>query len=244
MSSELLVEREGPLAVLTLNRPEKLNAFNEGLVEALIEALGVAASDGTRLCVFRGAGKGFSGGFDFGGLERLSDGDLALRFLRIEILLQAVWSAPFSTLALVHGACFGAAADLVAACGRRVAAPEASFRMPGLRFGVVLGTRRLASLLGAEEARSLLETSATFDAARARANGFVQELAPVAEWPGVIERALEEATSLPAGAHRALLAQCRDERADADLAALARSVAEPGLGRRMRAYLEEVKRKR
>ena len=244
MSTELAVEREGALTVLTLNRPEKLNAFDAALVEALIDALHSAGDDGTRLCVFRGAGKGFSGGFDFGGLEEQSDGDLALRFLRIELLLQAVWSAPFSTLALVHGPCFGAAADLVASCGGRVAAPDARFRMPGLRFGVVLGTRRLAALLGTDEARRLLETSAVFDASRALAKGFVQQVSEVAEWPALIERALAEATSLPVAAQRALLAQSRDDRPDADLAELARSVAEPGLHARMQAYLDEVRRKR
>lgn len=249
MPSEVGIERQGDLTLLTLQRPEKLNAFNEALVERLLDALERATSDGTRLCVFKGAGKGFSGGFDFGGLEELSDGDLALRFLRLEMLLQAVWSAPFSTLALVHGACYGAAADLVAACSHRVAAPDARFRMPGLRFGVVLGTRRLASLLGADEARSLLESSASFDASRARASGFVQQVAEMAAWPGVIEQAVEAAGALPAAAQRALLVQSRaaqDDRGagDADLAALARSVAEPGLGQRMRAYLEEVRRRR
>src|SRR5690625_1011709 len=243
MPSELLVERKGALTVLTLKRPDRLNAFNAGLVEALIAALDAAAEDGTRLCVFRGSGKGFSGGFDFGGLDEMSDGDLALRFLRIELLLQAVWSAPFSTLALVHGACFGAAADLVSSCSRRVTTPDARFRMPGLRFGVVLGTRRLAAVVGMDEARRLLESSSVFDGSRATASGFMQELAEVEAWPDVIDRVLAEATALPDAAQRALLAETREERPDADLAALARSVAEPGLRQRMQAYLEEVRRK-
>ncbi|HLW28792.1 MAG TPA: enoyl-CoA hydratase/isomerase family protein [Kiloniellales bacterium] len=244
MSSELLVERKAALTVLTLNRPDRLNALNASLVEALMEALRAAAADGTRLCVFRGSGKGFSGGFDFGGLDEMSDGDLVLRFLRIEQLLQAVWSAPFSTLALVHGACFGAAADLVSSCSRRIATPDARFRMPGLRFGVVLGTRRLAAVVGMDKARRLLESSSVFDASQALENGFLQELAEVDAWPEVTERVSAETTALPPAAQRALLAETRDERSDADLAALARSVAEPGLRARMQAYLEEVRSKR
>lgn len=135
------VTREGSLTRVRLNRAEKLNAFNAELVDGLMHAVRTAHEDGTRLLVITAEGKGFSGGFDLNDLDAQSDGDLLLRFVRVEELLQAVHHAPFATLALVHGACYGAAADLVAACHFRVAAPDARFRMPGLRFDLVLGTR-------------------------------------------------------------------------------------------------------
>ena len=79
MADPLMIERDGVVTTLVLNRPEKRNALSAELVEAMIAAISVARDDGTRLLVVRGAGAGFSGGFDFGNLERHSDGDLALR---------------------------------------------------------------------------------------------------------------------------------------------------------------------
>ena len=137
--SPLLVQRDGPLTRLSLNRPDKANALDAGLVEALLTAVTAAATDGTRLLVLDTVtkAKNFSAGFDFGGHEAQSEGDLLLRFVRIEQLLQAVYHAPFATLAIAHGRNFGAGADLFLAAAVRVAAPDASFRMPGLRFGAM-----------------------------------------------------------------------------------------------------------
>lgn len=237
MTAPIKTERDGAVTTLTLNRPDKRNALSAALVEAVLDALETARSDGTRLLVLKGEGKGFSGGFDFGGLEDQSDGDLALRFIRLELLLQALYHAPFATLALAHGACYGAAADMVCCCARRVAAPGTKFRMPGLRFGITLGTRRLAEVVGADAGRRLLETSPVFDEAEALACGFLTAVEPQEAWPDVVETARTAATDLPPDAHRVLLGQTvADRRAD-DLAALVRSVAEPGLKARIEAFL-------
>ncbi|MCR2153265.1 hypothetical protein NSX49_23710, partial [Salmonella enterica] len=75
-------------------------------------------------------------------LDAQSEGDLLLRFVRIETLLQRVAASPCLTVGLAHGRNFGAGVDLFGACKWRVSAPDASFRMPGLKFGLVLGTRR------------------------------------------------------------------------------------------------------
>src|SRR5688572_33135990 len=160
---ELGVERRGTTLFLTLDRPGKMNALSATLVEALLAAVNGAYADGTRLLVLRGNGKNFSAGFDMGGYESQSEGDLLLRFVRIEQLLQAVRHAPFDTLVLAHGKNFGAGVDLVCACARRVASPEATFRMPGLKFGLVLGTRLFAQRVGAERARQVLQVSQTFN---------------------------------------------------------------------------------
>jgi len=68
-----------------------------------------------------------------------------LRFVRIEMLLQAVATSPARTVALAHGKVFGAGADLFACCHHRIAAAGTTFRMPGLKFGLMLGTRRFAA---------------------------------------------------------------------------------------------------
>ena len=241
MHAGLIVEREETVTRLLLDRPESRNALSAVLVEALLEALAVAAQDGTRLLVLRGSGKAFCAGFDFGGIEQSSDGDLVRRFIRIEQMLQALQHAPFATLALVHGACFGAGADMVAACGTRIAAPGTRFRMPGLRFGVVLGTRRLAMLVGRDAARELLAVSAVFDAQRALELGVLNALHAEAEWGALESQAAVVAHALPEVAQHALFERTVEETRDADLAALVRSVSAPGLRERIQAFLAEAR---
>ncbi len=235
--SELRQEREGTTLTLTLDRPAKMNALSGALVDALLAALEQAHGDGTRLVVFRGEGKNFSAGFDFGGYESQSEGDLLLRFTRIEQLLQAVHHAPFETLALAHGRNFGAGVDLIGACSRRVATTEATFRMPGLRFGLALGTRRFALQVGGDTARDILAESRTFGADQGLDIRFLTQVAGIPEWPDVIARAAEAAVALPPDAHARLVAATRIDTRDADLAELVRSAAAPGLKMRIAEYL-------
>ena len=235
--SELLAERSAATLTLTLNRPDKMNALSAPLIEALLARVDAAHTDGTRLLVLRGAGKNFSAGFDMGGYEEQSEGDLVLRFVRIEQLLQAVRHAPFDTLALAHGRNFGAGVDLIAACTRRVATSDATFRMPGLRFGLVLGSRLFAQRVGAERARQVLQVSQTFGSAEAESWGFLTEVAPQDQWPAVIEKAQAVAADLSPEAAARLFRVMTDDRRDADLAELVRSAAQPGLKSRIAAYL-------
>ena len=235
--SELRQERSGATLTLTLDRPAKMNALSGALVDALLAALDAAHRDGTRLVVFRGEGKNFSAGFDFGGYQDQSEGDLLLRFTRIEQLLQAIYHAPFETLALAHGKNFGAGVDLIGVCSRRVATTEASFRMPGLRFGLVLGTRRFALQVGADTARDILAESKTFGSEEGLRIGFLTQVAGIPEWPDVIARTAEAAAALPPDAHARLVAATRSDTRDADLPELVRSAAAPGLKMRIAEYL-------
>jgi enoyl-CoA hydratase/carnithine racemase len=236
MSEELCAARDGEVLTLTLNRPEKRNALSAPLVEALLERVAAAYDDGTRLVVFRGAGRNFSAGFDFGDLDDVSDAELLRRFVRIEELLQAVHHAPYDTLALAHGRTFGAGADLICACARRVAAPDAAFLLPGLRFGLVLGTRRFAARVGAGEARRLLGDGVTFDAGHAREIGFLTDLAAADDWGAYAAATLAAATGLGAAARADLHRATTPDTRDRDLADLVRSAARPGLKQRIQHY--------
>ncbi|MBE0624279.1 MAG: enoyl-CoA hydratase/isomerase family protein [Burkholderiales bacterium] len=238
MSDQLLIEKTAAVTVLALNRPEKANALDAVLVDALLAAVDAAQHDGTRLLVIKGEGRNFCAGFDFGGFEDASAGDLLLRFVRIESLLQSLYHAPYATLALAHGKNFGAGVDLVLACGSRVAAPAAQFRMPGLKFGLQLGTRRLAARIGGDRARMLLASSKTFGADEGLRSGFLHEIAAPETWPALVVDAAAEAQQLsPAAAARMHAATVIDTRA-ADLADLVRSASEPGLKERIREYRE------
>ncbi len=238
MSEAVIRSSDGSTTTLTLNRPDKRNALSKELVEALLDHIATAQNDDTRLLVLRGEGKAFCAGFDFTGLDDHTDGDLVLRFIRIEQLLQAIWHAPFATLVLAHGACFGAGADLVCAAGHRVAAAGTKFRMPGMRFGIALGTGRLAETVGTDAARSLLGTSKVFSETEALDTGFISEIAETSAWNDIIASAAAEAAVLPVDAAFRLHHLTRTNNRDRDLAALVRSAAEPGLKNRIRAFID------
>jgi enoyl-CoA hydratase len=238
MDNELLRSHDGHVTRLTLNRPAKANALSASLVEALVNAVEYACTDGTRLMILEGNGSHFCAGFDFTGYHDASEGDLVLRFVRIEHLLQRIYHAPFATLVLAHGKIFGAGADIVCACGARIAAPGTTFRMPGLRFGLVLGTRRLAHRIGADAARDVLATSRTFDADEALKLGFITRIEAQTGWPALTDAARKSADALTQPALARLNAQTVIDPRDADMAALAHSASVPGLKERIRIFRE------
>lgn len=239
--SVAIIKKDGEITRILLNRPEKLNAFDSDLVAALTDAIAKATSDGTRLLVFRGAGKGFSGGFDMSDLDRASDGDLLLRFVRVEEMLQSVYRASCATLALVHGSCYGAGADLVSACDWRIGTPDVRFWMPGVRFGLILGTGRLGRIVGVDTARSLLLRDKPFDADEALKAGFLTGVFASNDWRCVEAKILDRATSVQASTFDALSERLRSDASDADLAALVRSAAQGSIKKRLKAYLKTVK---
>ena len=246
------------IAIIELNRPQRGNALSSELVEAALDAVQSACRDqSVHTLMFSGAGRHFCTGFDLDGLESQSDGDLLLRFARIEALLDAVWRAPVRTVAIAQGRTWGAGADLFAACDLRIAVAGASFRFPGAGFGIVLGTRRLAERVGTERARAWVSEGATIEAGQALGCGLASRLidppqsgddwrrqacgpAPAIDRDTLaMIRAASRSTGGPGG----------DMLADADLAALVRSAtrsnttgkAEPGLKERIAAYRDRIR---
>jgi enoyl-CoA hydratase len=235
VTASLEVVHEDGTWTFTLSRPEKRNALSDELVKKLIDAVAEAHAHKARALVFRGEGRNFSAGFDFSSVETQTEGDLLLRFVRIEFLLQAIASSPCVTVGLVHGPNFGAGVDLLAACRYRVASADATFRMPGLRFGLVLGTRRFAAIVGTASARQILENSITFGAAQALEMGFLHKILERGDWSNEVSAAtaaLDDPVSR-AALYRVLF-QAED---NADLAELVRSAARPGLKARITQYL-------
>lgn len=233
------IRREAECWTIVLDRGEKANALSSSLVEALIAAVEEAHAARVPVLAFEGRGRNLSAGFDFGDYESQSEGELVLRLVRIETLLQSIARSPSLTVAFAHGRNFGAGVDLFAACRWRIATADAAFRMPGLGFGLVLGTRRFAAIVGRDTAREVLESLATFDAARGKEMGFVRRIAPREDWPAILGEAVTTARTLSpesrAGLHGALDPQTHD----ADLADLVRSASAPGLKARIARYLAE-----
>lgn len=241
--SELTVAKDGDLTSLSINRPDKRNSLSASLVESLLEQLDIAADDGTRLLVLQGEGVNFSAGFDFTGYEDQSEGTLLQRFVRIEILLQALKHFPHATLALAHGRNFGAGADLFACCDHRIGTADSSYMFPGFSFGLVLGTRRLAACTSAGWAQRILESGATVGAREALEQGLLTGTAEQPEWVETIAAAAETARQLQAPSSRTLRRVLTPDTRDTDLADLVRSAGEPGLAERLRQYRERSKKK-
>ena len=222
-------EHQAGVTTLTLQRPERGNALGPELVEGLIHAAEAAMADpAVHTLVLRGAGRHFCTGLDLTDLATLSDGDLLLRLVRIETLLALLWHAPIRTVALAHGRTWGAGADLFAVCEQRLVNPDTTLRFPGAQFGIVLGTRRLAERIGVDAARALVLEGGELDAPQALALGLATQLG---------DMAAELAAPRPdAATARAIRSATRDDCRDADLAALVRSAARPGLQLRITAY--------
>jgi 2-(1,2-epoxy-1,2-dihydrophenyl)acetyl-CoA isomerase len=129
------------VARLTLNRPERLNSFNGAMHAEVRNALGRAATDGSRVLVITGAGRGFCAGQDLGERQAAADGSRPDLGESIECnykpLVLALRALPLPTIAAVNGVAAGAGASLALACDLVVAAASASFIQAFSRLGLV-----------------------------------------------------------------------------------------------------------
>lgn len=227
---------DGAVVRIAVNRPERGNALAGDVVEELHSAVDTALLEAPAVIVLEGSGRDFSTGLDLRDLEHQSDGDLLLRLIRIELLLQKIFHAPVMTLALCRGRALGAGADIVCACRARVAVPQASFRMPGWRFGIALGTRRLIHRIGAANTHDMLSQARVLRADQALSWGLLTDVNDEADWPAVVDAAVADARTLEQQASTDLAAICTPDTRTADLAALVTTAGRPGLKQRIEAY--------
>ena len=172
---------------VVINRPEKRNALSRELIGELGEALGGAAGDpGVRCVVLRGAGTMFSSGMDTADLGALAAEPERLHELRAAIL--SIWNLcedmAKPTIAQIHGACLGGAAELVLACDLRVMAADAVIGLVETRVGLIPdvgGCSRLPALVGLGRAKELILASKLIDGTEAERIGLVNRVAPAAE---------------------------------------------------------------
>jgi enoyl-CoA hydratase len=183
--ANIAVEREGRVALVILQRPEKLNAMDEATKREVLEALGaLAADDGVGVVVFTGAGeKAFAAGADVQEFARRTPGEQqavmeALRFY------EAVASFPKPTIAMVNGYCLGGGCELALACDLRVASETAQFGQTEIRLGLIPGgggSQRLPRLVGPGQALRLILTGEMVGAREAERIGLVEAVVPASE---------------------------------------------------------------
>ncbi len=193
----LLVSREDGVAVLTLNRPERHNAFDDALVAALTVAYREAGADPTvKAILLRGNGPSFCAGADLNWMSRMAaysrDENLTDAGALGE-LMRTIDTCPKPTLARVHGSAFAGAIGLIACSDIAVAVPEALFAVTEVRIGLIPAviSPYLVRAMGARQARRYFLTAERFSAETALALGLVHEVVPAEELDGAIARHLK-----------------------------------------------------
>jgi enoyl-CoA hydratase/carnithine racemase len=211
----ILVERKDRVLVVTLNRPDKLNALSKELLGELAACLAEAEVDPTLGCVvLTGAGRAFSAGADIAdmlvrGVGSYADSERLQSWRSVE-----AFSKPL--LAAINGFAFGGGLELALLCDIALAAETATFAFPEIRIGSFPGdggTQRLPRLVGKSFAMQMILTGETIDAQLAERKGLVSEVVPADR---LLQRAMEIANAVAANsvavapfAKRAVLAADR-----------------------------------
>lgn len=176
--SLILPQREGAITTITLNRPERRNAFTVAMLEALLASLELASQDGTRVILIRGADGAFSTGFDLAEAQSLEasarHGEL---LVRIQLLLAG---ADQVCIAAVCGFALAGGGAIVASCDYAVASEDAQFGYPVLKVGIVPtpGMPFLRHQLSDRHFRELVLGGELKDARWAEAAGLVNKAFP------------------------------------------------------------------
>jgi enoyl-CoA hydratase len=195
----LLLEHEGAVAVVTVNRPDKRNALNAAVRRELVAVLDVLRDDdAVRVVVITGAGdKAFVAGADIAEFAQRTplEQRAAMTGRR---LFDEVAAFPKPVIAMVNGFCLGGGCELALACDLRVAADTARFGQPEVNLGIIPGgggTQRLPRVVGMGQAMRLVLSGEIIDAAEAARIGLADLVHPAAE---LRERTLELARTMAA----------------------------------------------
>lgn len=183
MSDDVYLERDGSLASLVLNRPQKRNALTFAMWERIPELLTQFANDPRlRVLVVRGAGdKAFSAGADISEFEtlRASSEDTQRYNETAGTAQDMLASLSKPTIALVYGACVGGGCGVALSCDIRFCEPSAKFAITPARLGIVYPvnvTKRLVDLVGPAHTKAILYTGMPIDARRAYEIGLVNDI--------------------------------------------------------------------
>lgn len=205
MTETVLTGRDGPVATVTLNRPDKMNALNYAMWTGIAAAFeGLSADEDVRCVVLRGAGEvAFCPGQDITEFaERMNSYEQALDYAPVMArAYRAVYDCRHPTIALIHGACTGGGLEFALHCDLRYAGEGARFGIPIPRIGVALSLglfKTLMDVVGYATALEVLLEARVFEAAEAKEKGLVTRVLSDAELePAVAQTAGRIATGAP-----------------------------------------------
>jgi len=201
----IIYEKEPPIAYITLNRPEKLNSLSADLQLEVKDALEDAgwADDEIRVIVIKGAGRGFSAGFDISGEGGGDTVQRRSRFLKGQGFTATAWwdvfwNNPKPIIAQVHGFCIAGGCATATFCDLRICSEDALFGAPEIRIMGPYLQGIWPWILGMTKARELLYTGNLMDAQEAYRLGLVNEVVPRDELDEAVQRLAKSVAKVPA----------------------------------------------
>jgi len=198
-------EREGPIGFLTLNRPDKRNALSAAMRREMVECLEAWREDEAVVVgVILARGPVFCAGFDRSEFEGQSADRMGEVFAEADHYHRVLAEFDKPLLAGIQGAAVAGGFDLAALCDVRLAAPQATFGHPEIKFGASVLYGPLREAIGGGRARELALTGRTIDAAEAYRLGFVCRLVPAAELRAACRTAARQIAEAPPTTLRAV----------------------------------------
>jgi enoyl-CoA hydratase len=173
--SEVVYERRGDIALLTLNRPEVLNSISNGMLGALEDLLQQLDADDSRAVILTGTGRAFCAGTDL----KEWHGDPAERLLRVHALICRMRDLSKPLIAAINGMALGGGLELALGCTFRVARESAKLGLPEVKLGLLpayCGTQLLPRLIGESRALQMMLSGDPVDGIRAERIGLVDSL--------------------------------------------------------------------
>ena len=224
--SVVLYETDGPVAHVTLNRPERLNAIDARLPDALAEAVGRADADpAIHAIVLSGAGRAFCSGYDLKlfaetpgenpGVQKMPwEPTVDYRFMgHITRQFMTLWRCATPTIAKVHGYAVAGGSDIALCCDLVVMAEDAKIGYPPARVWGCPTTAMWAYRVGVVHAKRMLLTGDLIDGREAKRIGLVNDAVPAAELDGAVAALVRRVASVPRSQlamHKMLLNQVAD----------------------------------
>jgi methylglutaconyl-CoA hydratase len=206
MYSTLLLEFNGEIAKLMLNRPDKRNAVTTPMIAELLTAFDVIEKSPTRVVILTGAGKAFCAGMDLemlAAIAKQSPSENQEDSRRIAKLLRRIWSFPRPLIAAVNGPAYAGGCGIATLCDFTLAASDAKFGYTEVKIGFLpaIVSVFLTRQIGEKRSRDLLLTGRIIDAAEAKEFGLVTEVVPAER---LLDRAHELASELIAASPNSL----------------------------------------
>ena len=178
-------QQEGQILILTLDRPEALNALNAQVLDDLSAALDAVDVNAVRCLIFTGAGdRAFAAGADIAAMANMEPDEAAAFSRRGNDLFRRIETYPLPTIAAVNGYALGGGCELSMACDMRLCSENAVFGQPEVTLGITPGfggTQRLMRLVGMGRAKELIFSARTVKAPEALSMGLVNAVYPQSE---------------------------------------------------------------
>lgn len=179
---EILFSIEGPVGVLTMNRPQTINALSKKMIEEMMDALTkVSADESVKVIIVRGSGKHFCAGHDLSEMINSGVKDYKFIFDQCTKMMQLLHELPQPVIAQVQGVATAAGCQLAAWCDLVVASDDATFSTPGVKIGLFCTTPMVAisRAIGRKMAMEMLLTGREFPAQEAKSLGLVNQVVPL-----------------------------------------------------------------